>query len=80
MDIFDVLSTVSKRRINLMKSGITKHKALIKAERVYIKNITYHYPTYRNSSGMRSNLEVYRLYIPTFWDSGFASRTCNHIV
>ncbi len=40
MDIFDVLSAVSKRRINLMKSGITQHKALIKAERVVSKE--YH--------------------------------------
>ncbi|VVB50728.1 Uncharacterised protein [uncultured archaeon] len=40
MDIFDVLSAVSKRRINLMKRGITKHEALIKAERVVSKE--YH--------------------------------------
>ncbi|NJD52404.1 MAG: hypothetical protein FIB07_05995 [Candidatus Methanoperedens sp.] len=40
MDIFEVLSAVSKRRINLMKSGITKHKALIKAEKVVSKE--YH--------------------------------------
>jgi hypothetical protein len=40
MDIFEVLSAVSKRRINLMKRGIAKNKALIKAERVVSKE--YH--------------------------------------
>ncbi|MDL5503752.1 MAG: hypothetical protein QSU88_11100 [Candidatus Methanoperedens sp.] len=40
MDIFEVLSAVSKRRINLMNNGITKHKALIKAEKVVSKE--YH--------------------------------------
>ena len=42
MDIFDVLSEVSKSRINLMKRGITEHKALMKAQRVVSKE--YHIP------------------------------------
>lgn len=42
MDIFDVLSAVSKRRTTLMDRGITEHKALLKAERVVSKE--YHIP------------------------------------
>ena len=42
MDIFDVLSAISKRRTNLMNRGITEHKALMKAERVVSKE--YHIP------------------------------------
>lgn len=42
MDIFDVLSAISKRRTNLMDRGITAHKALLKAERVISKE--YHIP------------------------------------
>ena len=42
MDIFDVLSAISKRRTHLMNRGITKHKALIKAEIVVSKE--YHIP------------------------------------
>ena len=34
MDIFDVLSAVSKKRVTLINRGLTEHKALIKAERV----------------------------------------------
>lgn len=40
MDIFDVLSAISKRRAHLMNRGITEHKALMKAERVVSKE--YH--------------------------------------
>ena len=40
MDIFDVLSAVSKKRINLINRGLTEDKALIKAERVVSKE--YH--------------------------------------
>jgi len=40
MDIFDVLSAISKRRTTLMARGITEHKALLKAERVVSKE--YH--------------------------------------
>ncbi len=42
MDIFDVLSAISKRRTNLMNRGVNEHKALIKAERVVSKE--YHIP------------------------------------
>jgi hypothetical protein len=42
MDIFDVLSAISKRRNTLMDRGITEHKALLKAERVVSKE--YHIP------------------------------------
>ena len=42
MDIFEVLSAVSKRRTTLMDRGITEHKALLKAERVVSKE--YHIP------------------------------------
>jgi len=34
MDIFDVLSAISKRKKTLMHSGINEHEALIKAEHV----------------------------------------------
>ncbi len=34
MDIFDVLSAISKRKNSLMHSGINEHEALMKAERV----------------------------------------------
>ena len=40
MDIFDVLSAVSKKRVTLINRGLTEHKALIKAERVVSKE--YH--------------------------------------
>lgn len=42
MDIFDVLTAISKRRINLMKNGLNEKKALIKAERVVSRE--YHIP------------------------------------
>jgi len=42
MDIFDVLSAISKRRTHLMNRGITEHKALIKAENVVSKE--FHIP------------------------------------
>lgn len=42
MDIFDVLSAISKIRTHLMKRGINEQKALIKAERVVSKE--YHIP------------------------------------
>jgi hypothetical protein len=42
MDIFDVLTAISKRRTNLMKLGLNENKALIKAERVVSKE--YHIP------------------------------------
>jgi len=42
MDIFDVLSAISKRRNTLMDRGITEHKALQKAEKVVSKE--YHIP------------------------------------
>lgn len=42
MDIFDVLSAISKKKINLVNRGINEHKALIKAQRVVSKE--YHIP------------------------------------
>jgi len=42
MDIFDVLSAISKKKTNLVKRGINEHKALIKAQRVVSKE--YHIP------------------------------------
>jgi len=42
MDIFDVLTAISKRRTNLMNSGVNGKKALIKAEKVVSKE--YHIP------------------------------------
>lgn len=42
MDIFDVLTAISKRRTNLMNSGLNGKKALIKAEKVVSKE--YHIP------------------------------------
>ena len=42
MDIFEVLSAISKKRTNLVDHGITEQKALIKAERVVSKE--YHIP------------------------------------
>ena len=42
MDIFDVLSAVSKKKRNLVNRGINEHKALVRAERVVSKE--YHIP------------------------------------
>jgi hypothetical protein len=42
MDIFDVLTAISKRRTNLMNSGLNRQKALIKAQKVVSKE--YHIP------------------------------------
>ncbi len=42
MDIFEVLSAISKKRTNLMNSGITEKEALIRAENVV--SIEYNIP------------------------------------
>ena len=42
MDIFDVLSAISKKNTNLVNRGINEQKALIKAQRVVSKE--YHIP------------------------------------
>lgn len=42
MDIFDVLSAISKKKTNLVNRGINEQKALIKAQRVVSKE--YHIP------------------------------------
>lgn len=42
MDIFDVLSAISKIRAHLMNRGINEQKALIKAKKVVSKE--YHIP------------------------------------
>jgi len=42
MDIFDVLTAISKRRTKLMKLGLNENKALMKAQRVVSKE--YHIP------------------------------------
>lgn len=42
MDIFEVLTAISKRRTNLMNRGLNENKALIKAERGVSKE--YHIP------------------------------------
>ena len=42
MDIFDVLTAISKMRTKLVNRGLNEKKALIKAERVVSKE--YHIP------------------------------------
>jgi len=42
MDIFDVLTAISKKRTKLVNRGLNEKKALIKAERVVSKE--YHIP------------------------------------
>jgi hypothetical protein len=42
MDIFDVLTAISKTRTKLMNRGLNEKKALIKAEKVISKE--YHIP------------------------------------
>ncbi|MCX9084918.1 MAG: hypothetical protein OIN87_08995 [Candidatus Methanoperedens sp.] len=42
MDIFEVLTAISKSRINLVKRGLNENKAMLKAQRVVSKE--YHIP------------------------------------
>lgn len=42
MDIFEVLTAISKKRTKLMNLGLNENKALIKAQRVVSKE--YHIP------------------------------------
>jgi hypothetical protein len=42
MDIFDVLTAISKMRTSLIQCGLNENKALIKAKRVVSKE--YHIP------------------------------------
>jgi hypothetical protein len=44
MDIFDVLSAISKKKKTFMYSGINEHEALIKAELDVSKD--YHIPLF----------------------------------
>jgi hypothetical protein len=44
MDIFEVLSAISKRKKAFMYSGINEHEAMIKAERDVSKD--YHIPMF----------------------------------
>ena len=44
MDIFDVLSTISKKKKRFMHSGISAHRALLKAELDVSKE--YHIPLF----------------------------------
>ncbi len=44
MDIFEVLSAISKRKKAFMLSGIKEHEALMKAE--YVVSKEYHIPLF----------------------------------
>lgn len=55
MDIFDVLTAISKMRNKLVNHGLNEKKALIKAERVVSKEYNIPMPDIRKLVGDRIN-------------------------
>lgn len=55
MDIFEVLTAISKRRTSLMNRGLNENKALLKAERVVSKEYHIPMPDIQKLVGDRTN-------------------------
>ncbi len=58
LDIFDVLSAISRIKINLMKSGLDAQKALIKAQKAVSKEYHIPLPDIRKLVGNKINPKI----------------------